>query len=148
MLGQKEHLTIFSPFITTPKYFILVGYFGTTNNLPDKYMFDVISDAIKKADYNTSNEETENKLIIDRKVMDSAISTFIHFAAKVKIKHYERAISMLWEQLHIPIRLTGSIIKEVISEIFSEKTKLAERESNHSIAIAIENTLKKHGVIR
>ena len=30
----------------------------------------------------------------------------------------------------------------------SEETKLAERESIHSIAIAIEQTLKKHGVIR
>jgi hypothetical protein len=110
-------------------------------------MSDIISDTIKKADYNTGNEETENKLIIDIKVMESVISTFIKFAVKIKKKHYVRVISMLWKQLNIPIRLTESIMKEIILEIFSEETKLAERETVHSIAIAIESVLKKQGII-
>ena len=128
--------------------FIVIVYIGTTNNLPDNYMFDIISDTIKKADYNTGNEETENKLIIDIKVMESVISTFIKFAVNIKKKHYVRVISMLWKQLNIPIRLTESIMKEIFFEIFSEETKLAERESVHSIAIAIESVLKKHGIMK
>lgn len=128
--------------------FILIGYLGKTNNLPNNYMFDIISDTIKKADYNTGNEETENKLIIDIKVMESVISTFIKFAVKIKKKHYVRVISMLWKQLNIPIRLTESIMKEIFFEIFSEETKLAERETVHSIAIAIESVLKKHGIMK
>lgn len=128
--------------------FILIVYFGTTNNLPDNYMFDAISDTIKKAVFNIGNEESENKLIIDTKVMESVISTFIKFAVNIKKKHYVRVISMLWKQLNIPIRLTESIMKEIFLELFSEETKLAERETVHSIAIAIESVLKKHGTIR
>jgi len=126
--------------------FILVGYFRATNKLPDNYMFDVISNAIKKTDFNTCDEESENKLIIEKEVMESAISAFIKYGVNVKIKHYDKVISMLWGELDIPIQLTESIKKDVILEIFSEKTKLAECEGNHSIAIAIMNTLKKHGI--
>ena len=128
--------------------FILIVYLWATNNLPDNYMFDVISDTIKRAEFNTGNEETENKLIIDRDVMESAITTFIKFAINIKKRHYVRVISMLWEQLNIPIQLTDSIMKDILRGIFSEETKLAERESIQSIAIAIEQTIKKHGVIR
>ena len=111
-------------------------------------MFDVISDVIKNADFNTGNEETENKLIINREAMESVKSAFIKYAVNIKIKHYDKVISMLWKQLNIPIQLTESIMKEIILEIFSEETKLAERETVHSIAIAIESVLKKHGIIR
>ena len=128
--------------------FIVIVYIGTTNNLPDNYMFDVISDVIKNTDYNTGNEETENKLIINREAMESVKSAFIKYAVNIKIKHYDKVISMLWKQLNIPIQLTESIMKEIILEIFSEETKLAERETVHSIAIAIESVLKKHGIIR
>lgn len=127
--------------------FIFIGYFGGIDNLPENYMFGEISDTIIEADFNTGNEETENKLIINRKVMESVISTFINFAVNIKKKHYVRVISMLWKQLDIPIRLTESIMKEIFIEIFSEGTKLAERETVHSIAIAIESVLKKHGII-
>ena len=110
-------------------------------------MFDTISDTIKKAVFNIGNEKSENKLIIDTKVMESVISTFIKFAVNIKIKHYDKVLSVLWKKLDIPIRLTESIKKDVISEIFSEETKLAERETVHSIAIAIESVLKKQGII-
>lgn len=40
--------------------FILIVYLWATNNLPDNYMFDVISDTIKRAEFNTGNEVTEN----------------------------------------------------------------------------------------
>ena len=128
--------------------FIVIVYMGTTNNLPDNYMFDVISDVIKNTDFNTGNEETENKLIINREAMESVKSAFIKYAVNIKIKHYDKVISMLWKQLNIPIQLTESIMKEIILEIFSEETKLVERETVHSIAIAIESVLKKHGIIR
>lgn len=77
--------------------FILIGYFEKTDNLPEDYLFNVISDTIKRAKFNSCNEETENKLVIDRDVMESAISTFINFAINIKKKHYVRVISMLWE---------------------------------------------------
>ena len=54
---------------------------------------------------------------------------------------------MLWEQMNIPIELTDSIMKDIFLGIFSEETKLAERETVHSIAIAIESVLKKQGII-
>ena len=127
--------------------FILIVYLWATNNLPDNYMFDVISDTIKRAEFNTGNEETENKLIIDRDVMESAITTFIKFAINIKKKHYVKVISMLWKRLDIPILLTESVMREVFLEIFSEETKLAERETVHNIAIAIKSVLKKHGII-
>lgn len=79
--------------------------------------------------------------------MESAISTFIKFAINIKKKHYVRVISMLWEQMNIPIELTDSIMKDIFLGIFSEETKLAERETVHSIAIAIESALKKQGII-
>ena len=99
------------------------------------------------AEFNTGNEETENKLIIDRDVMESAITTFIKFAINIKKKHYAKVISMLWKRLDIPILLTESVMREVFLEIFSEETKLAERETVHNIAIAIKSVLKKHGII-
>lgn len=127
--------------------FILIGYFEKTDNLPEDYLFNVISDTIKRAKFNSCNEETENKLVIDRDVMESAISTFIKFAINIKKKHYVRVISMLWEQMNIPIELTDSIMKDIFLGIFSEETKLAERETVPSIAIAIESVLKKQGII-
>lgn len=128
--------------------YILIVYFGTTNNLPDNYMFDVISDVIEDTVFNTGNEETENKLIINRDTMESVKSAFIKYGVNIKIKHYDKVLSMLWKKFDIPIRLTESIKKDVISEIFSEETKLAERETVHSIAIAIESVLKKHGIMK
>ena len=127
--------------------FILIVYLGTTNNLPDNYMFDIISDVIKNTDFNTGKEETENKLIINIEAMESVMSAIIKYGVNIKIKHYDKVLSMLWKKLDIPIRLTESIKKDVISEIFSEETKLAERETVHSIAIAIESVLKKQGII-
>lgn len=127
--------------------FILIVYLGTTNNLPDNYMFDIISDVIKNTDFNTGKEETENKLIINIEAMESVMSAIIKYGVNIKIKHYDKVLSMLWKELDIPIRLTESIKKDVISEIFSEETKLAERETVHSIAIAIESVLKKQGII-
>ena len=126
--------------------FIVIVYIGTTNNLPDNYMFDVISDFIKNTDFNTGNEETENKLIINREAMESVKSALIKYAVNIKIKHYDKVISMRWKQLNTHIRLTKSIKKEIILEIFSEETKLAERESEQSIEIAIMNTLEKYRV--
>lgn len=49
--------------------------------------------------------------------------------------------------MNIPIELTDSIMKDIFLGIFSEETKLAERETVHSIAIAIESVLKKQGII-
>lgn len=59
-----------------------------------------------------------------------------------------KVVSGLWQQLNIPIPLTNEIMREILYEIFSEDTKLAERESVNSIAIAIESVLIKHGVNR
>jgi hypothetical protein len=68
-------------------------------------------------------------------------------AINIKKKHYVKGISMLWKRLDIPILLTESVMREVFLEIFSEETKLAERETVHNIAIAIKSVLKKHGII-
>ena len=102
---------------------------------------------INQANMNNGLTENEQKQEIDPKIMKAAINTFIHFAIKVKEDYYAKTVSQLWEQLNIPIPLTTPIIREILCEIFSEDTKLAERESVHSIAIAIESVLRSHGVI-
>lgn len=127
--------------------FILVGYFGSIKNLPSNYMFECLKDYINQANMNNGLTENEQKQEIDPKIMKAAINTFIHFAIKVKEDYYAKTVSQLWEQLNIPIPLTTPIIREILCEIFSEDTKLAERESVHSIAIAIESVLRSHGVI-
>lgn len=128
--------------------FILVGYFGDVKELPSSYMFECLKDCINQANINNGLTENEQKQEIDSEIMKATIKAFIHFAVKVKEDYYAKAVSRLWEQLNIPIPLTTQIIREILCEIFSEDIKLAERESVHSIAIAIESVLRRHGVIR
>lgn len=127
--------------------FIMIGFFGNAKNLPTNYMFECLRDCINQAGINNGLSDNEQRRLITTNEMKSVKDTFIGFAIKKKKEHYLKVISILWQQLNIPIPLTNEIMREILYEIFSEDTKLAERESVHSIAIAIESVLRSHGVI-
>lgn len=128
--------------------FIMIGFFGNANKLPTKYMFECLRDCINHAKINDGVNDTEQRHKITTDEMKAVKDTFFDFAIKKKKEYYLKVVSGLWQQLNIPIPLTNEIMREILYEIFSEDTKLAERESVNSIAIAIESVLIKHGVNR
>ena len=126
--------------------FILVGYFGGVNNLPDDYLFESLRPWINQAIVNDGTKGTEQKLEIDDVVMEDTINSFKSFAVKIKMTHYLEIIVGLWRELRVPLPLTDQIIQEIIGEVFSEDLKLAERDTIPSTAAAIKSVLMKHGI--
>jgi len=126
--------------------FILIGFFGGVNSLPDDYMFECLRPWINEAMVNDGTEGTEHKLEIGNDVMEDAINAFKSHAVKIKVTHYVEIIVGLWKQLRIPLPLNDQIIQEIIGEVFSEDLKLAERDTIPSTAAAIKSVLMKHGV--
>lgn len=126
--------------------FILIGYFNGVNDLPNDYVFECLRDSIDLAKMNDGTEDKEQKLEIASDVMDAAKNTIVSFILKEKRAYFIGKICNLWRLFRIPLLLTDEIINEIIGEVFSDKLKLAERDTNHSLALAIGSVLNKHGI--
>ena len=125
--------------------FILIGYFNGVKDLPNDYVFECLRDSINLAKVNDGSKDKEQKLEIDSDVMDAAKNTIVSYILKEKRAYFVEKICNLWSLFHIPLLLTDEIINEIIGEVFSEKLKLAERDTDHSLALAIGSVLNKYG---
>lgn len=125
--------------------FIMIAYFDGANKLPTSYMFECLRNEIEEAETN-EGKKNERKHVIIINTMKAAVKTFIQINANNKKNEYVNLINRLWREFNISGEPSENFINDVICDIFSDETKLAERETINSLATAIMNNMRKYNI--